>query len=159
MLPSRGEGCPISLIEAMRGGCISIISDAKHGSLEIVENQKDGFIVKQGSASDIVRTIDDIIVNHTKYLSMYDYSIEKFKSSLEYSVWFKKMSNILQKNYNHKKRKKYTNWNFYRDVSRMKLLNVSFWLKDRFFIQPYQVICFNLLSILFKNKKNILYSK
>lgn len=159
LLPSRGEGCPISLIEAMRGGCISIISDAKHGSLEIVENQKDGFIVKQGSASDIVRTIDDIIVNHTKYLSMYDYSIEKFKSSLEYSVWLKKMSNILQKNYNHKKRKKYTNWNFYRDVSRMKLLNVSFWLKDRLFIQPYQVICFNLLSILFKNKKNILYSK
>ena len=71
LLPSRGEGCPMTLLEAMRAGCIPIVSNAKHGSRELIESSNAGFVVKQGDSNAIVSLIEDIINYHSKYYEYY----------------------------------------------------------------------------------------
>lgn len=145
LLPSRGEGCPITLLEAMRGGCIPIISDAKHGSLDLVENRKTGFVVKQDSALDIKNIIEDIIIHHEKYLSIYNAVINKFNSDLRYEVWKEKMTHLLLMPLNHRHRKYFSSLNYRRDVLKFKSLYFYHWLRDRFYRQLYHVIYFRYL--------------
>ena len=95
LLPSRLEGCPMTLLEAMRAGCIAIISDAKHGSYEIISKTHAGIITKQGSGSDIYNKILDIITNHEKYKDLYFKSREVIKLKLSEEIWRKQMNNIL----------------------------------------------------------------
>ena len=95
ILPSIGEGCPISLIEAMRGGCISIISDAKHGSLDIIENNISGLIIPKNDSGSLFRLLKNIILNHHQYLHIYDGSKLRFELLLEKSIWQKNMQQII----------------------------------------------------------------
>ena len=71
LLPSRGEGCPMTLLEAMRVGCIPVVSDAHHGSLELIDSSKAGIVVKQGDSKATFNILVDIIQNHEKYKSYY----------------------------------------------------------------------------------------
>lgn len=105
LLPSRGEGFPITLIEAMRNSCIPIVSDAKHGSLDAISNGQNGFIVPQGDADVIFERISDIIMHHENYGSIYDQSYDYYLHYLTDSVWKKRMSDILSVMPNHNKRK------------------------------------------------------
>lgn len=95
LLPSRGEGCPMTLLEAMRAGCIPVVSDSQHGSREILEQGGFGKIVKQGNSEDLFMVIKDIIENHDKYqgdyLETYNYS----KTSLSQFVWAQKMMRVI----------------------------------------------------------------
>lgn len=95
LLPSRGEGCPMTLLEAMRGGCISVISDACHGSREIIEQSGCGFIVRQDSSIQLFNTIKDIIDNHNSYSYIYDKSLQYLYDNLSQKEWSKQMSDIL----------------------------------------------------------------
>lgn len=103
LLPSRGEGCPMTLLEAMRGGCIPIVSDAKHGSVEIIEDSKAGLIVKQDNSDELYKVIRDIILNHSSYESYYSKSREYLSSSLSQEVWSEKMKDVISYAISHKK--------------------------------------------------------
>ncbi|MCF2660258.1 glycosyltransferase family 4 protein [Parabacteroides distasonis] len=105
LLPSRGEGFPITLIEAMRNSCIPIVSDAKHGSLDAISNGLNGFIVPQGDADAIFERLSDIIMHHENYGAIYDKSYAYYLQNLTDSVWRKRMAGILSIMPNHKKRK------------------------------------------------------
>ncbi len=95
LLPSRGEGCPMTLLEAMRVGCIPIVSDARHGSKELIEKSQSGFILKQGDSKSIYNLIVDIILNHEQYSSFYDKTKDYSDHELNAKKWFEKMNAII----------------------------------------------------------------
>lgn len=146
LLPSRGEGCPITLLEAMRGGCIPIISDAKHGSLDLIENGHTGFVVKQDSATAIKDKIEDIITHHVEYSTIYDAVIDKFNKDLKYEVWKENMVKLLTIPSHHRRRKPFNLVQYKKDVLYLKSLYLFHWLRDRFCRQLYHVIYFRYLK-------------
>lgn len=150
LLPSRGEGCPITLLEAMRGGCIPIISDAKHGSLDLIKNGQNGFVVKQNSVRQIVELITKIINNHQQYDNIYNASLQKFNNDLQYHVWKNKMRQILARSNKHRHRKQFSNNKYELDVIYIKFRYLMFWLQARFCFQPYIMIIFRYIKYLYK---------
>lgn len=93
--PSRREGCPISLIEAMRVGTISIVADYQNGNKEIIRNCYNGFVINHKCIDEFVKTITNIINNHEDYIYIYDNSYKTYKEILSYPVWKSKMDNIV----------------------------------------------------------------
>lgn len=94
LLPSRGEGCPMTLLEAMRAGCIPIVSDAHHGSRELLEKCGCGEIVKQNNSKALYETIAKIIRHHKKYGSCYSKTYEFSKTFLSQREWSRQMLNL-----------------------------------------------------------------
>lgn len=142
LLPSRGEGCPITLLEAMRAGCVPIISDVPHGSLDIIQDNKTGFVVRQGNAKDIVSRITSIINNHTDCFKIYDNSYHKFNTDLQASHWLNCMKTILSQNINHRDRTAFNLSKYKKDAQKYKFMLKAAWLKDRLLIQPYHILAF-----------------
>lgn len=103
LLPSRGEGCPMTLLEAMRGGCIAIVSDARHGSREIIESARTGFVVEQGNHRKLAEAIENIIKNHSDYTEWYDKSRGFLNSELSKNIWKNKMEEIFKEAMNCEK--------------------------------------------------------
>lgn len=105
--PSRREGCPMSLLEAMSVGVIPISADYNIANKEIIKNGENGFIVPRKKLTQFVELISDIIRNHRNYYSIYDNSYSTFCNSLCYDVWSSKMKDILSTdNSNHNDRLK-----------------------------------------------------
>lgn len=95
VLPSRGEGCPMTLLEAMSSGCIPIVSDAKHGSREILENANTGVIVRNNNSKDLFKSITDILMYPEKYESNYFKTFEYSKDVLSEMNWMNLMQSII----------------------------------------------------------------
>lgn len=95
LLPSRGEGCPMTLLEAFRSGCIPVVSDAHHGSREILELSKTGCIVPQNSAKKLFDVIKDIIEHHEKYSFNYTKTQEFLFNYLSPHTWAENMNDII----------------------------------------------------------------
>jgi glycosyltransferase involved in cell wall biosynthesis len=60
ILPSRAEGMPLSVIEAMKVGVIPIVNDLECGLKEIIIDDISGFRVKNNSVLEYVRIISDL---------------------------------------------------------------------------------------------------
>ena len=65
VLPSKREGMPQSLIEAMSAGDIVIASDIT-ACREIVKNGKNGYLFRQGNAEDLAKKLDFAIKSYRK---------------------------------------------------------------------------------------------
>lgn len=132
LLPSRGEGFPITLIEAMRSGCIAIVSDAKHGSLDAITDGKNGLIVKQGSANAIVNALTDIIQYPDKYKHLYKASYDYYKANLTQDVWKQNMVSALNAPASHQSRSGKIDYSrFHQDCKRLNRMIRGFWFRDR----------------------------
>ena len=57
ILTSYYEGLPRSLMEAMNAGLASVVSDAR-GNSDLIENGKNGLVVKPGNAEDTAKALD-----------------------------------------------------------------------------------------------------
>ena len=132
LLPSRGEGFPITLIEAMRSGCIPIISNAKHGSLNAITNGVNGFVIKQNDTKELVKLITDIIIHHNNYFSIYENSYSYYKHNLTDTIWKERLMEIIQMPFNHSTRYKSFNPYTYKKGKYFLLyLMKKYWLYDR----------------------------
>ena len=148
LLPSRGEGFPISLIEAMRCGCIPVISNAKHGSLDAIVNGVNGFIVKQGNAHEIVSLIEYIINNHNNYSSIYENSYLYYKQNLTDSVWKKHLVEIMNGSSNHiNLLEKFQKYHYMKDRFYLNFLMKRYWVYDRL-TQLYHFVYFRYIKYL-----------
>ena len=94
LLPSRAEGCPVSLMEAMCTGCIPIVGDGKHVCREILEDGNFGVIVKKGSSKELFNAIVDVIKHHDKYKLSYQRSLDYSNKRLSENVWRNSMLKI-----------------------------------------------------------------
>lgn len=93
--PSRREGCPMSLIEAMRVGAICIVSDFPIANKEIIKDGVNGYEIPHKNIQGFVELIKDIIENHSKYSHIYDNSYKTYYEELRYENWKKQMDEII----------------------------------------------------------------
>lgn len=63
VLPSRNEGYPNALIEAMSFGCACVAVDCEFGPSEIIENKKNGILVEKSNVTELVSAIDNILMD------------------------------------------------------------------------------------------------
>lgn len=105
--PSRREGCPMSLIEAMRVGAICIVSDFPIANKEIIEDGVNGYVIPHTDIQGFVRRIKDVINNHAEYIHIYDNSYKTYYEKLRYENWKRQMDEIINNpNTSHKARLK-----------------------------------------------------
>lgn len=105
LVPSRREGCPMAMIEAMRVGCIIITSDFKNACQEMVEDSVNGYVIPHNNVQAFVDRITDIIKHHDKYLPMYDACYINYCNRFSFSPWQKQMTDVIGANVlNHRKR-------------------------------------------------------
>ncbi|MEY8608314.1 glycosyltransferase family 4 protein [Parabacteroides segnis] len=95
LLPSRGEGCPMTLLEAMQYGCIPIVSDAHHGSREILEDGQFGIVVRNDNAKDLYNQLFQVINNHQDYVYNYKQTYSYSKTKLSKELWTEQMMNYI----------------------------------------------------------------
>ena len=105
--PSRREGCPMSLIEAMRVGAICIVSDYPIANKEIIEDGVNGYVIPHTDIQGFVERIKDVINNHAEYIHFYDNSYKTYYEKLRYENWKRQMDEIINNpNTSHKARRK-----------------------------------------------------
>ena len=119
LTPSRREGCPVALLEAMRIGTIPITSDYDNACKEIVQDGYNGFVISHNNINEFVDRIVDIIKNPERYTSIYENSVSTFKNELSFTAWKKKMDAlVLNSNINHIKRLGNMNLNKFRSYKK-----------------------------------------
>lgn len=95
LLPSRAEGCPVSLMEALCTGCIPIVGSGKHVCREILEDGGFGIIVKKGSSSELYKAMAHVISNPNLYLESYRKTLQYSKENISEKVWKTRMLEIV----------------------------------------------------------------
>jgi glycosyltransferase involved in cell wall biosynthesis len=65
VLPSRNEGYPNALVEAMSFGCPSIAMDCEFGPSEIIINEQNGLLVQAANVADLACAISRLMNNST----------------------------------------------------------------------------------------------
>lgn len=132
----------------MRCGCIPVISNAKHGSLDAIVNGVNGFIVKQGNAHEIVSLIEYIINNHNNYSSIYENSYLYYKQNLTDSVWKKHLVEIMNGSSNHINRlEQFQKYHYMKDRFYLNFLMKRYWVYDRL-TQLYHFVYFRYIKYL-----------
>lgn len=123
LAPSRREGFPMALLEAMRVGCIPIVSDYNIANKEVINDNVNGFIINHRDTKAFIDRIKDIICNHEYYKKIYEESYSTFKNELSFSIWHSKISDLLSDNsQSHKMRKSLNHFDFYFNVIHFQLL-------------------------------------
>lgn len=104
--PSIREGCSMSLLEAMRVGVISLVSDDGNSNKEIIKNGYNGFVLPSNDPEEFIKIIKEIICSHPKFSTYYDNSYSTFVSLLSRDVWIKKMKQVIydKENYHHRRK-------------------------------------------------------
>lgn len=114
LTPSRREGCPMALLEAMRVGTIPITSDYNNACKEIIKDGYNGYVIPHKNISGFIKRIKDIIRYPDRYNEIYDNSYRTYQAELSFTTWKKAMDALLNvTNCRHKKRHDAFDWNLF----------------------------------------------
>jgi Glycosyltransferase len=115
--PSRREGFPMALLEAMRIGCIPIVADYNIANREIIIDGYNGFVISHNNIDGFVNKIIDIIDRPSTYDYIYDNCYHTFEDKLCFDVWYKQMSSVLaNSDMTHSTRIPFTKYAFKRSL-------------------------------------------
>lgn len=106
LLPSRREGCPLSLLEAMRTGAIPIVAEYNISNKEIVSEANNGYVINHKDIKRYVKVISAIINGEKDPTELYLNSYHYYQENLTQNVWANRMMNVVNSDCNHKKRDK-----------------------------------------------------
>lgn len=122
LIPSRREGCPMALLEAMRYGTIVITSDFHNACSEMITNDENGLVIPHNKLSAFKDTILDIVNNHEKYYNLYNNCYHSYLNNYSVPVWQSRMNEIINHSVlTHKKRKsKIEKMSYMLDLMRMR---------------------------------------
>ncbi len=95
LVPSRREGCPMAMLEAISTGAIVITSDYKNACREMITDGKEGFVINHKHVDEFVARIKDIILHHDKYIDMYEASYNNYLRNFSAEPWRKRMLEII----------------------------------------------------------------
>lgn len=79
-LTSLSEGFPMVLIEAMSNGCVPFVYNTFESINDIIDDGKNGIIVKPFNKEEMARRIQEVIDNKDNYVAMQQNAIEKVKT-------------------------------------------------------------------------------
>ena len=123
LLPSRREGCPISLLEAMRTGAIIIVADYNISNKEIVSEANNGYVIKHNDINKYVEVISEIITGEKDLTQFYLNSYHYYKENLTEAVWANRMMKVVNLPGNHKKRDKVISEKAFKKTVRILMRN------------------------------------
>jgi glycosyltransferase involved in cell wall biosynthesis len=82
LMPSRAEGCPMLLLEAMSKGMVIIVSDCPSAMKEIVSAANAGFVISAGSSKELLEALTELIKSNTKRKLMSENAVKFYKKNL-----------------------------------------------------------------------------
>lgn len=152
--PSKREGCPMALLEAMRVGTIALVADYNIANREIIDNNYNGFVVNHKSILGFIDKIRYIIENHQNLDYIYDNSFETFNNKLSFECWKKNMDMIIAEDRLCKRKSDFSTISYYLNYSFFKLkLTYDYW---HLIISEYTVSASHLFIEYLKSKKKVL---
>ena len=95
LCPSRREGCPMAMLEAMRCGAIIITSDYDNACKEMIRDGVNGFVIPHNKINLFVDRIKDIINNNDSYGAMYENSYLNYTECFSFQPWKTQMEKIV----------------------------------------------------------------
>lgn len=122
--PSKNEGSSMALIEALRVGCIALVSDYPNSNREVIEYKEAGFVIPHKDIDQFVNKIGNIIHHHDQYAAYYDNAYQTYRDLLNYDVWTRNINDtVINTPLSHKPRiKHYDDSMIKRQLARMKRL-------------------------------------
>lgn len=70
LFPSSFEGQPLTLMEAMRAGCVPVCFDFKYGARMLVDDLENGIIVERGDVVDMIDSVSVLLDDAASLASM-----------------------------------------------------------------------------------------
>ena len=127
LIPSRREGCPMALLEALRVGTVAIVADYKNACIELIRDGVNGFVVKHNQIKQFSKVIIDFARNKTVYSSYYDNAYLTYKDQLSTNKWVDSMSRIMCdcSNVFREPRKQFSRLSYLTIRTRLKLMNIG----------------------------------
>ena len=107
LMPSRSEGLPLSLVEAMRKGVVPVVSDLRTGMRELVEDGKNGFLCPVGDIDCFVEKILFLKKNRDILSKFSNEAIKKVKQLFDYQTNLMKYKEVFEKTMLKRREKKY----------------------------------------------------
>ena len=92
LIPSRREGCPMALLEALRVGTVAIVSDFNNGCKEIIKDHYNGYVIAHNRISDFVNIITSLANDKSLLEPFYDKAYMTFHNELSFDKWFSSMT-------------------------------------------------------------------
>lgn len=151
LAPSKREGFPMALLEAVSVGCIPIVADYDIANKEIIKNGINGYVCKQNNIDEFVTLICEIIKSHEKFHHIYDNSYQTFIEILSPPIWEQKMRRIFSDvDIAHVQRKStLSRFNFFRHTTKINL--VKFYDRLELFAKEVTPCAFKFINF-YKNK-------
>lgn len=132
LTPSRREGCPMALLEAMRTGAIPICADFDNANKDIIQDGKCGFVIGSDDISGFADRIMDICKNPHSYDQFYDESFMRFKNNLSFTVWKSNMDNAIYKcpTFHVRRQKSVSSISLLYQILKMKFVKARCWVDN-----------------------------
>jgi glycosyltransferase involved in cell wall biosynthesis len=108
--PSRSDGLPVAILEAMSAGCVPIVSKFNEGIKKVVVDDVNGFVEEIGDFESVANRIIFLHENRQLLHTMAEANKSRVLEDFNIEVQAKKYFNIFEK-YNRYPLKKMQTWN------------------------------------------------
>lgn len=110
--PSRNDGLPVAILEAMSAGCVPIVSAFNEGIKKVVCDSTNGYVVKVGDNYGFAEKIEFINQNRSLLADMSENNISKIRSEFNIKIQANKYFDLF-KEFELFPQKKITQWDIF----------------------------------------------